>query len=108
MNLKTLRTATMIAAITGVAGCAVLPKRDRWVSVKPVQSTAQQESGIDGDYAAAVSAISRRDYAQALDMLQAANARKIDDVRVLNAFGVVYDKLGRFDLSARYYARARA
>jgi tetratricopeptide (TPR) repeat protein len=108
MNLKTLRTATMIAAITGVAGCAVLPKRDRWVSVKPVQSTAQQESGVDGDYAAAVSAISRRDYAQALDMLQAANARKIDDVRVLNAFGVVYDKLGRFDLSARYYARARA
>jgi hypothetical protein len=27
-------------------------------------------------------------------------------VRVLTAFGVVYDKLGRFDLSARYYAQA--
>ena len=27
---------------------------------------------------------------------------------MLNAFGVVYDKLGRFDLSARYYAQAKA
>ena len=30
----------------------------------------------------------------------------MDDIRVLNAFGVVYDKLGRFDLSARYYDEA--
>jgi len=29
-------------------------------------------------------------------------------VRVVNALGVVYDKLGRFDLSARYYAQAEA
>jgi hypothetical protein len=29
-------------------------------------------------------------------------------LRSLNALGVVYDKLGRFDLSARYYAQARA
>jgi hypothetical protein len=40
--------------------------------------------------------------------LQAARARDPRDVRVLNAFGVVYDKLGRFDLSARYYAEGRA
>ena len=62
----------------------------------------------DADYAGAVSAIHRRDYAGALDFLQAARLRKGDDVRVLNAFGVVYDKLGRFDLSERYYRQARA
>jgi hypothetical protein len=58
-------------------------------------------------YQAAVSAIERRDYALALDALQAARARSPDDPRVWNAMGVVYDKLGRFDLSARYYAQAR-
>ncbi len=62
----------------------------------------------DGAYAAAATAIERRDYAEALDQLQAARERKPDDVRVLNAFGVVYDKLGRFDLSARYYGQAKA
>jgi Flp pilus assembly protein TadD len=62
----------------------------------------------DADYAGAVSAIHRRDYAGALDFLQAGRLRKADDVRVLNAFGVVYDKLGRFDLSERYYLQALA
>jgi tetratricopeptide (TPR) repeat protein len=91
------------------SGCATLHGERHWVGAKPVQPVVQAEfAGAEGDYAAAVSAISRRDYALALDMLQAANARKAGDVRVLNAFGVIYDKLGRFDLSARYYARARA
>ena len=44
----------------------------------------------------------------ALDYLQAARAKDPKNARVLNAFGVVYDKLGRFDLSARYYAQASA
>ncbi len=34
-------------------------------------------------------------------------ARAGETARVLNAFAVVYDKMGRFDLSARYYSRAR-
>lgn len=59
-------------------------------------------------YEQAVTAIDRRDYATALDSLQSARAKNPDNVRVLNAFGVVYDKLGRFDLSARYYAQALA
>jgi hypothetical protein len=59
-----------------------------------------------GYYESAVNAINGRHYALALDYLQAARAAKPDDVRVLTAFGVVYDKLGRFDLSARYYAQA--
>ncbi|HEY3811664.1 MAG TPA: LytR C-terminal domain-containing protein [Caulobacteraceae bacterium] len=62
----------------------------------------------DGLYADAVKAIDRRDYGNALELLQAARDRTPEDVRVLNAFGVVYDKLGRFDLSGRYYAQAAA
>ena len=59
-------------------------------------------------YARAADAIRARDYALALDLLQVAAARAPADVRVLNAQAVIYDKLGRFDLSARYYARALA
>ncbi|HEY8004644.1 MAG TPA: hypothetical protein VIE16_10480 [Phenylobacterium sp.] len=103
--LRALATAVVLASLSG---CALFPARTQWVSIKPVRPDVEAKvDGIDAYYAAAVSAISRRDYAQALDMLQAANARKGDDVRVLNAFAVVYDKLGRFDLSARYYARAQ-
>ena len=50
----------------------------------------------DSYYASATAAIGRRDYAEALELLQAARERASpDDVRVLNAFGVIYDKLGR-------------
>src|SRR5690349_18355104 len=56
----------------------------------------------------AVPPLNLRRYALALDYLQAARAQKPADVRVLTAFGVVYDKLGRFDLSARYYGQAAA
>jgi Flp pilus assembly protein TadD len=78
--------------------------------IRPVTipAAAPQSAADDGLYADAVAAVSRRDYASALDLLQAARARQPDDPRVLNAFGVVYDKLGRFDLSPRYYAQAEA
>jgi len=61
-----------------------------------------------GYYDSAVVAITARDYATALDDLQAASASEPHSARILNAFAVVYDKLGRFDLSARYYAEASA
>ena len=109
MTPRTPRVLLAGAILMATAGCAGLPAGRHWVGVKPVHPAVQADfAGGEGDYAAAVSAISRRDYALALDMLQAANAREPGDVRVLNAFGVVYDKLGRFDLSARYYASARA
>lgn len=57
-------------------------------------------------YEAAARNIRERDYAKALDILQIARERTPDDARVLNALGVVYDKLGRFDLSERYYTLA--
>ncbi len=54
-------------------------------------------------YAQAVRALEARDYAAALEALQLAHATRADDPRVLNAMAVVYDKLGRFELSQRYY-----
>jgi tetratricopeptide (TPR) repeat protein len=65
-------------------------------------------AAVDRLYARAADAIRVRDYALALELLQVAAARAPADVRVLNAQAVIYDKLGRFDLSARYYARALA
>ncbi|MFN3515221.1 MAG: tetratricopeptide repeat protein [Phenylobacterium sp.] len=66
------------------------------------------ETPVDRLYARAKAAILTRDYGLALDLLQLARARAPQDVRVLNALGVVYDKLGRFDLSRRYYELALA
>jgi hypothetical protein len=62
----------------------------------------------EGLYRDAASAIAQRDYGRALDLLEAARDRDPRDPRVPNAFGVVYDKLGRFDLSAEFYAEAEA
>jgi hypothetical protein len=77
------------------------------VKVRPVDTGTLTGSPYDRFYEGAVSAITDRNYAQALEYLQEARARTPRSVKVLNALGVVYDKLGRFDLSARYYAQAR-
>lgn len=101
--------ATLLAAALAATGCASLPQRTEWVEARPLQVGGQAEVAPgDRYYFGAVAAINRRDYAAALEMLQLARARAVDDVRVLNAFGVVYDKLGRFDLSRRYYGQAAA
>jgi tetratricopeptide (TPR) repeat protein len=109
-----MRIARFIGSITlaalplSIAACALVPQHAKLVQIRPVKEAASADlSPDDRYYEAAAAAIIRRDYAEALDDLQAARARKPDDIRVLNAFGVVYDKLGRFDLSARYYAQAK-
>ncbi len=96
-----------LAALQLLAACQAPPLQIRPVgtSLAGAVMNAQRQ---DADYASARAAIERRDYATALDWLQAARSRDPSDVRVLNAFGVVYDKLGRFDLSARYYEQALA
>lgn len=103
---------THVAALTAVlatVGCASVPPRTEWVEARPLEIGGRPGvSAADRDYANAVAAIGRRDYAAALERLQFARARAPNDVRVFNAFGVVYDKLGRFDLSSRYYAQAAA
>jgi hypothetical protein len=95
-------------AITGLSACASLFGGPD-VQVTPAENKAVLGNPqYDSLYESAKTAIGDRDYARALEYLQAARARDANNVPVLNALGVVYDKLGRFDLSTRYYTEARA
>jgi hypothetical protein len=104
------RQILMASALAlGLQGCAHLPHGGApEFEGRPIKMASAEVSIADGLYNDAVAAIERRDYAGALELLQAARERTGDDARLLNAFGVVYDKLGRFDLSERYYLRAQA
>jgi tetratricopeptide (TPR) repeat protein len=107
---------TVAIAGVGLSGCQYFS----WLHPRPkakaiavrVAPTTLAPAGpnalLDRLYADAVQEMQRRDYATALDLLQMARARKTDDPRVLTAMGVIYDKLGRFDLSDRYYTLAEA
>jgi hypothetical protein len=116
MVMRASRIALALLLSAGLGACAVLPRiaqvfqHHHAVKITPIPTPLLAAAGLpdDSEYGSAAHAIEVRDYAAALDYLQAARERKSDDVRVLNAFGVVYDKLGRFDLSSRYYAQAQA
>jgi hypothetical protein len=97
-----------LLALTATAGCGTFGPDPQWAPVKRVQIGASDLTMADGYYADAYRAIVNREYGRALDLLQLARRGHENDPRILNAFGVVYDKLGRFDLSARYYAQALA
>ena len=98
-----------VLAAVGVGACSRIFETAPEVHVRPLAQKLNQPDAADsGYYQSAASAIESRDYATALDYLQAAREKQPNDVRILNAFGVVYDKLERFDLSARYYAQASA
>ena len=108
-NLRLLYVACASALALGVNGCASVQPPAKMVEIRPAGTAPEPPgSAVTNLYQAAVSAIERRDYTRALDLLQDARDRAPQDARVLNAFGVVYDKLGRFDLSGRYYAQAQA
>jgi Tfp pilus assembly protein PilF len=107
--MKRTSLALVAAACLVGPGCTSLPNwgfhRPRFVSIRPIApppSAEPAQAARSAYYQSAVRAIDQRDYALALDLLQAARARDPRDAAVVNAFGVVYDKLGRFDLSARY------
>ena len=102
------RRILVAGLMAGAAGCTPFRDAPPPVDVRAVETQLGETVAPDDPYyQTAVRAISLRDYARALDYLQAARQKQPDDVRVLNAFGVVYDKLGRFDLSARYYSDAK-
>ena len=109
---KIYRTAGRVAPLTFVIGavaCTPMLSNPPDIDVRPVATQTNPDAPSDlGYYQNAVDAIGKRDYGLALNFLQAARAKEPNSARVLNAFGVVYDKLGRFDLSARYYEMARA
>ena len=96
----------VLVAVLGLTGCQYVPFFHHAAKVKPVAANLLPVGPYaveDRLYAHAVTALEQRDYGLALDVLQMARETRPDDPRVLSAMGVVYDKLGRFDLSARYY-----
>ena len=117
---RILRSLLICSAALATANCAAIQRHFAWLHIAPKPAAKFEPKSVapsgdivkaaldDSFYADAVKAIDRRDYGAALELLQAARERSPDDVRVLNAFGVVYDKLGRFDLSGRYYQQAAA
>ena len=114
LRLSHARIAILAGATIGLAGCAVLRpfshlamnSFSQMVKIRPIPTNLAPVSPtavVDRLYAQAVTALDKRDYAVALAALQLARDARGNDPRVLNALGVVYDKLGRFDLSSRYY-----
>lgn len=111
MSPLSISAAIVVLASVGLGGCAFFgaPGADQTVAVRPANSLSDAApDNASLHYQVAVAAIDARDYAKALGALQLARAEAPNEVRILNAFGVVYDKLGRFDLSARYYGQALA
>lgn len=107
--MKASRIFALLLLGVGLSACALLPKHHPIAKITPVSTPiANTGRSDDGLYESAVRAINARRYAEALDQLEGARQRDANDIRVLNGFGVVYDKLGRFDVSARYYAQAAA
>jgi len=121
---RRLQTTAIVLAAAGLAGglggCAQTSKllsllhigrsEQPKLAIRPLETPVEtpQVAAEDRVYGQAKAAIEARDYATALELLQIARQRAPNDGRVLNAMGVVYDKLGRFDLSRRYYQQALA
>ena len=115
--IRTLVMAICSGLLIGLAGCEHVPRFLAWLTPAPKMKVIPLPADLghvgpqvleDRLYARAAKAIEDRDYAMALDALQTAQEARPNDPRVLTAMGVVYDKLGRFDLSNRYYDLAEA
>ncbi|MGH7025055.1 MAG: tetratricopeptide repeat protein, partial [Caulobacteraceae bacterium] len=94
----------------GLGGCNHMPNFASLLKARAVPADLGPVGGPfmaeDRLYADAVKAIDKRNYGEAIGLLQVARDARPNDPRVLTAMGVVYDKLGRFDLSDRYYDQA--
>lgn len=118
MTGQPFKSATPLLAsalVVFAGGCSHFPmlaklfNRPAPAKIVPVQANLQAPGPFAAEdrlYASAVKAIDKRNYGEALDLLQVARDARPQDPRVLTAMGVVYDKLGRFDLSDRYYDQA--
>lgn len=106
MRAHRIALACLLAA--GMGGCIHLPRQlANMIKVKSAPADlGPVRSPEDRLYADAVKAIDGRDYGEAISLLQVARESRPGDPRVLTAMAVVYDKLGRFDLSDRYYDQA--
>ena len=108
MNARAVLPFACLVVAIGLSGCFLMPKpahhwaRSHGRSARQVRR-AHPPRPRGRDVLHAVQAIEQRDYGLALEILAMAKEVRADDPRVLSALGVVYDKLGRFDLSGRYY-----
>src|SRR5215469_5242060 len=103
-----LKLSLVLLLAASLGACAWMPKLAHWthlsflvphhrpamVHITPVATplTAPGALADDGLYADAAHLIQVRQYAAALDLLQQSRDKAPNDVRVLNAMGVVYDK----------------
>jgi hypothetical protein len=107
MKILTLTACSTTAiALLGLSAC-VTPT----LSINPVNASALSQqtpsAKVDVLYAQGREALIAGDLASALELFHGARRAGPEDVRVLNGLAVIYDRLGRFDLSANYYDRAR-
>src|SRR5882757_1225140 len=83
--------ASLALAAAGLTACASMFGGES-VKIRPVDNMSSLTTvGRDPLYESAVTAISARDYARALNYLQEAKAKDPSNIKVLNALGVVYD-----------------
>jgi Flp pilus assembly protein TadD len=109
MTMQGLSRFTAVALVLGLGGCLHFPHHAKMAKIRAVPAdlgAIGPYAAEDRLYASAVKEIDRRNYGGALDALQVARSARPNDPRVLTAMAVVYDKLGRFDLSDRYYDQA--
>lgn len=99
--MRFLQMAAAIACL-GPLGCATAPRLD----IKPMQRGAVS---VTGDaYAEAKRQLEAGNVALAVDGFRRAVRQSPESVEALNGLAVAYDKLGRFDLSRRFYELALA
>jgi tetratricopeptide (TPR) repeat protein len=103
--MKKLHVSACLVLALGAAACVNTPDSVLG-KARPIAAAGVTFRPSEAAYQSGVNAINDRDYDKALQQLQLAKLADPSDSRVLNALGVLYDKLGRFDVSRRYYLEA--
>jgi len=88
------------AALAATVGCAPSSRVHVQAAMPPVANSPSLEQGI--------ALLRNGNVSMAIETLQIAARREPNPRRALNALGVAYDRLGRFDLSRSYYEQALA
>lgn len=87
------------------AGCGIVG-RSAELRITPVGLDAVATATPDRQFEVAKYHLSRNNEALAIEILRRIKRDRPNDVRVLNALGVAYDRMGRFDTSRGYYEAA--
>jgi hypothetical protein len=102
-----VRIGVLMTGFVFLSSCTTAP-----LTITPINTQSQSSQGqgtrVDTLYARGRDALMAGDLASALELFHSARRAGPDDVRVLNGLAVIYDRLGRYDLSANYYQSAQA